>query len=80
MRGAPGRERRHRLEQLAQPVDAEHAGAAEGRVVDRSEPASAPVWESGRLGARRAARPALMTITGLARGAMRAADMNLRAW
>ena len=66
-------------EQLIEGLDAEHAGAAEGGIVD-------PIRAGERAGVRlcclrRLARcgPALITTTGFERAAARAADMNLRA-
>ena len=67
------------VEQIADVVHPQHAGAAEGGVVDRRRrPPSAPVCEATAPAAA-GWRPALMTTTGFRRAAARAADMNFRA-
>jgi hypothetical protein len=50
-RGLAGGQRRHRLEQLAELEDAEHAGAAEGGIVDVVGAGERPGMRQRRLGA-----------------------------
>ena len=76
--GTRARQRLDGVEQVVGLEDAQHAGAAEGGVVDVVGAGQG----AGVRGAARAPsgkRPALMAISGLLRAAARAADMNLRA-
>jgi hypothetical protein len=74
---APGSRPRRTV--LGGVVHAQHAGAAEGGVVDRVRRRPARRCASARPARAGGVRPDLTTSTGLVRAAARAADMNLRA-